>query len=134
MSHVRWEDSHSVGIKEVDDQHKRLIEIFNMLQSSVDQGASVEEIDEIIEDLIDYSIFHFGTEEALLEKHLPDLLDEHRKEHQTFVDKVRESRTQLDSGELSTSDLISFLNSWIEHHMKQSDKELCSIQLSESEK
>ncbi|HTX86578.1 MAG TPA: hemerythrin domain-containing protein, partial [Candidatus Nanoarchaeia archaeon] len=64
MPEIKWEDKFSVGVKELDEQHKKIIEIINRL-TAMDSAAdfSGEEILKILRELNDYAHYHFTNEE-----------------------------------------------------------------------
>lgn len=64
---VQWSEKLSVGIKEIDDQHKHFIGIVNKLHESVEKGDVTDELDKIFVELNDYAAFHFETEEKYFE-------------------------------------------------------------------
>ena len=86
-----WNDSYSIGIQTIDEQHKQLIKIAGKLQDMLQAGDSVDYYDYIIEainELKDYTKYHFGyEEEKLKEFNYPDYED-HRMQHLYFVDKI----------------------------------------------
>ena len=43
-----WDDKYSVGVKEIDDQHKNLFVVINELFRSIDSGITEEVIKKII--------------------------------------------------------------------------------------
>ncbi len=82
-----WNEHFNTGLSEVDEQHRKLVEILNRLASNIAYGSGEDSLNEIFEELTNYSIYHFETEEAIWHKYLPnDPLDsDHQAEHQKFV-------------------------------------------------
>jgi hemerythrin len=120
---VLWNESYSVGIKLIDEQHKGLINILNKLyESFIDQTVG-KMLEEIINELVDYSKFHFKTEEKLFaESDYPDK-EKHIIEHQEFVDKINGFKTELEKGKSSlTFQLMNFLRNWLLNHIAVSDQ------------
>jgi hemerythrin-like metal-binding protein len=60
---IVWSDELSVNIEEIDKQHKKLIDVINVLFNAMIEGKTQNIIDTIIDDLIDYAKYHFSTEE-----------------------------------------------------------------------
>ena len=73
----------------VDAQHKELIEAINKLYAAIDEGKGVEEAKKTLEFLAQYTIFHFGGEEALMQAQQYPLYTEHKKAHDAFVVTVK---------------------------------------------
>src|ERR1039457_7165583 len=65
-----WRDTYSVGIPQIDSQHKGLIRLINDLQTAMMEGKGKQALSSIINDLIRYTESHFAFEEALLQQSL----------------------------------------------------------------
>lgn len=120
---VLWNESYSVGLNHIDDQHKRLVEVLNKVYESFIDQTIGKKLDEIINELIDYTKYHFKTEEELFEKsEYPDA-EEHIKEHRGFVEKIEDFKAKLDEGKTSlTFQLMNFLRNWLLNHIAVSDQ------------
>lgn len=122
----KWKDSYSVNVKEIDIQHRKLLEIGSRvydLASLKDDYDHYDEIMEILEELKDYTIYHFGYEEDLMKKHGYDDLDMHQMEHTFFIKKVeRILRKDIDSRQDETvMEIVQFIADWVSSHILQSD-------------
>jgi len=78
---LEWEDKYSVGVVEIDDQHKRMFATINELLDSINNGTTEEHIGNIIESLVKYKIFHFETEEKYFKEFNYDGAEEHISRH-----------------------------------------------------
>lgn len=119
---IKWKESYSCNIKEIDNQHKKLFEIGDNILSFVklDDGIDrYDEIIEIVEKLKDYAIYHFQYEEKLMKDHGYLGLGEHKKEHDEFVKKIIEFDHQdIDKEQKKvTLDLVMFVADWVEKHI-----------------
>ena len=77
----------------------------------------------ILDELLDYTAYHFGTEEMLFQKYDYPEYSRHKKEHDTLTWKVLDIRSRYASGEgVETSEIFEFLKSWLENHLLNSDK------------
>ena len=120
---LQWDDSLSVGIKDIDEQHQKLVQMICDLHEAMRTGQGKEHIEPILRELEEYAVEHFGFEEKLMERFTyPGYLN-HRKEHEKFVDKViafgndfRENRAAL------TTEVMNFLKNWLVGHIKGTDK------------
>ena len=68
MAILTWDDSFCVGIEGVDEQHRNLVEMINRLDAAVSAGRDEMEINEILKGALDYTQYHFATEERLMEE------------------------------------------------------------------
>lgn len=123
---VPWNSSFNTNIAIIDDQHQQLVSLINDLAHEYVYGGQAGEAERILDALIDYAAYHFETEENLWEKALDhgDFLDDHLKTHRGFANKVNEIRTRLkaDNSRALIDELLSFLTSWLAHHILYEDK------------
>jgi len=123
MEKINWSEDISVGVAEIDDQHRQLIGIINHLTDAKQQNRDTEVISEILSRMADYLDYHFGTEEKYMARFPYAEFEPHRNEHRTFIRKVFEFRKQYaqDSQSLS-NDILAFLKDWLRHHIQETDK------------
>ncbi len=130
---VPWNSSFETGIAIIDEQHTQLVKLLNELAYGYVCGVGHSEIESILDALIEYAAYHFETEEALwAELQINDnMLEGHLKTHQSFVETVRamQSRLNTDNNITVMSDLLSFLISWLAHHILYEDKRLALVLL-----
>lgn len=123
MAIIEWSDDFSVGVAQLDEQHKKLVEIINKLHSAMIDGTSKEKLKEIINKLIEYTSYHFKSEETLFEQFDYEDTDSHIEEHKKFVEKVMSFKKEFDEGITGiTLEIITFLKDWLLNHIKGTDK------------
>lgn len=123
---VPWNSSFATGIAIIDEQHKQLVSLINDLAHEFVYGCVDGEMERILDSLIDYTVYHFETEETLWDEVLrhDEFLTGHLKTHKGFVDKVLSIRSKIETGDSRKliDDLLSFLTSWLAHHILYEDK------------
>ena len=72
MKDLVWSDILSVGVEEIDEDHRKLIHIFNILNHAVADKESPEYLAATLEELINCTVWHFSHEERLMLKHRYD--------------------------------------------------------------
>ena len=124
MALIIWNSGYSVGNEEIDTQHQKLIEIINTLHDAMRIGKGKEIIEKVLDELTNYTIFHFAIEEKLFDLHkYPGSLI-HKKNHSDLVAKVIAFKENYFNGSsLLTLDLMNFLKDWLVNHIAKSDKE-----------
>jgi hemerythrin len=123
MSLIEWNDSFSVGIPSIDEQHMKLVNILNALQTAVDGGEADAVLNEIFEGLVTYTEKHFAYEEELFAAHHYPQGEAHSREHTVLRDQAMTLRKRFEAGEGYVSDsLIDFLKLWLNEHIQGSDK------------
>ena len=123
---LKWKDSFSCNIEEIDNQHKRLFEIGSNLFAIASLSGDFDHYDEvskIIGELKNYTIYHFGYEEELMLKLNYPKFDEHKAEHQAFIRKVLKfEQEDLDIKQAeSVMNLIVFVADWVTAHILKTD-------------
>jgi len=124
---VLWNNSYSVGVEIIDTQHKKLIDILNKLyESFIDQTVG-QRLEEIIGELVDYTDYHFKTEEDLFDQVKYPQKEKHIQEHQEFIQKLDSFKAELSEGKSSlTFQLMNFLRNWLINHIAISDQAYAS--------
>lgn len=121
-----WKDEYSVGVAEIDHQHKKLFIMGQAMSDLVSNhnGEDIyDELNAMFEELIDYTKYHFEAEEAFMEKVNFDRLEQHRVEHQKFVDKLSSydlSAIDEDQAGFATQ-LLKTVATWIFKHITGED-------------
>jgi len=120
---LKWNNSYSVNVVEIDKQHQKLIRMINELMESMSQGKSNDVLGYLINDLIEYAAIHFETEEKYFDQYgYPEAIS-HKEEHENFTKKVTEFKSDFIAGKLGLSiDVLLFLSDWLENHLIGVDK------------
>ncbi|XOF32398.1 MAG: bacteriohemerythrin [Candidatus Electrothrix sp. YB6] len=128
MSLIRWNDSFSVNVVEIDQQHKKLILIINELTDAMKAGKGKDVLGKILEGLISYTASHFKVEEKYFEQLNYPHTAEHKKEHAVFVAKVLDFKEEFESGRVTVSvNILQYLSKWLQTHIKGADMKYSSF-------
>ena len=121
---VEWSDALSVGIQEIDEQHKVLINLINRLfDETVVNQSSAGVVEEVLRELVEYTVVHFAVEESLFRIFDYPEIDTHMKRHADLKEQVLELQKKIKQGEtIVNSDLLMFLRKWLTNHILQEDK------------
>jgi len=123
MAYMDWNEIYSVGIKSIDDQHKKLFEILNNLHEAMKAGQSKGVLEKVIIELSNYTIYHFSTEENFMKNHQYSAYVAHKGEHDKFVLKVVEYKNKFTkSSTITAIEMLTFLKNWLIQHVKGTDK------------
>lgn len=123
MALINWNETYSVKVKEIDGQHKKLVDIINELHDKMKEGKGKQVLEKLLNELLDYTVLHFAFEEKLLNtNNYPDYKN-HVKLHSDLIDEVKAFRKKHDSGNAMLSlELMDFLKRWLVEHILNSDK------------
>jgi len=120
---IEWSDDLSVGIEEIDEQHKILVGLVNDMHTALHERRGAEITNDILRQLKTYTIIHFAVEESLMRVfHYPDY-EEHKAHHQKLIEQINELQKKLENGTHSISfELMHFLRQWLSHHIMEEDR------------
>ncbi len=123
MSLLKWNDSFFLNIKEIDNQHKKLVDLINQLFEAMQQGKANDVLKGVINELVNYTKLHFSLEENYFSKFNFEGKIDHISEHNEFVAKISKFKADFDSGKIGISiELMRFLSDWLVKHIKGTDK------------
>jgi len=119
--YFEWQDSYSVGVALVDDDHKNLVGILNSAVHAVSEHKGSEAVREIFDDLLEYTVYHFSHEEALLERTQFPGLEEHRAIHDRLIRKLLTFHQDYRRRTVDIADVANFLIEWLLTHILEED-------------
>ncbi|MGA2404107.1 MAG: bacteriohemerythrin [Syntrophobacteraceae bacterium] len=121
---MEWKESFSVGVQELNAQHREILELINKIGELADaRNTGKSEAFGSLNAMIRYAEKHFKTEEDYLDKYgYPQSLQQ-KKEHETFVEEVFAMAHGLEEdGTLSLGTIIFYLQDWYTDHVLGSDQ------------
>lgn len=122
MALITWTNDLSVKVSQIDTQHKRLVDLINSLHTAMKERKTNEALGGIIDNLVDYAVEHFRTEEKYFDEYGYLKALQHKKEHKDFVNKVAAFKSDFDKGKMMLSmDIMDFLKDWLINHIKKTD-------------
>lgn len=127
MALVIWNDSLSIGIPEIDRQHKQLIDQLNALVDAMYANRGKEEIQSIVRFLDMYVAQHFGFEENCMRKYRCPVASTNAAAHAKFIKTLSEVKQELQTKGSSLPLAIKVneqLLDWFVNHIKKIDREL----------
>lgn len=125
MEHISWDSEFEIGHKEIDDQHKKLVCLLNNIIEDCNRNNSSKLIADTLEQMLEYSLVHFKTEEKLLQDvGIPNFY-EHKREHLQFIKKISElSFSSIENTYTIADEITVHLKKWLIEHILTSDMEL----------
>lgn len=119
---VDWNDKYSLGLAEIDEQHKMLFDLINKLWVLTIKPGSAKEMEQVLNALEQYTIAHFTAEETLMRMvDYPDF-EQHKGSHKAFVNKVAEEKRKLAEKGTIGLEILHFLRDWLVNHILSEDK------------
>jgi len=122
MGKLEWQESWSVGNSDLDNDHKRLVEIIQSIGAYRPQSA---DIGHLFAELEDYTKYHFAREEKLMEDaKLPDITG-HLEFHRDFIEWLHSVRYAMtmsrESRDILLESVDEYLQNWLTHHILETD-------------
>lgn len=123
MPIISWSDGLSVNVTVIDEQHKKLIDIVNRLFDAMKAGKAKGVVGQTIDELREYTVYHFATEEKYFaDLNYPDS-KVHNAEHLLFVEKLDDLKMDMAQGKLGIGlELMNFLSNWLTNHIRITDQ------------
>jgi hemerythrin-like metal-binding protein len=128
-----WNQNFATGIHAIDEQHKRLIGLLNVLVGHLAFQSEAPEVEQVFNELKSYVAIHFAAEEKIWHKHFKgDSWEEwHKDAHVDFVEKIQELRQGdgTKTTEQILEEIVSFLTHWLALHIIEGDMRLAKVVL-----
>ena len=122
METINWNESFSVGVAEMDNQHKKLVSMINRLIEEQHTLTEPVTIAQLLTEMTDYAQVHFRAEEYLMAEYGFDHLDDQVASHEEFISKTISFMSAADVGpNILSKALLEYLKSWLVGHILQDD-------------
>lgn len=123
MAVLQWSEELSVGMVEMDRQHKRLVDLVNRLYDAMATGQGDDVKKDILNELAMYTRVHFVAEEHLMRDRGYPNLTAHKALHDELSAKVKQLNDDVQRGRMVPSvSLGNFLKDWLVNHIAREDK------------
>lgn len=123
MPMLVWSDRLSVGVHEMDLQHRKLVDLLNELYEAMKSGRANRVVQRAaLQSLLDYAQRHFRAEERLMAQADYSELEEHARGHEVFTERVGELHAAWLTGDDIGRDLLAYMREWILQHILIADK------------
>ena len=126
-----WNKNFETGVDHIDEQHKKLVEILNRLAVNLAHRSSTIILDSVFNELVEYTDYHFKSEENYWQEHLADdpWSIQHHKTHNSFIERVlqiKNQKTDKNSDQI-VQEIVAFLSHWLAYHILDTDKRMAYV-------
>lgn len=123
---IKWKENFSVNIAEIDSQHKQLFILGEKISSILAVNDGYDHYDEIMDTFLElkrYTLYHFEYEEELMRKHGYKAVEDHKKEHEAFINEIvkLEKADAENAQKQIMTNILSFILDWIVGHILKTD-------------
>ncbi len=124
---IAWHEDLSVGVVEIDNQHKELIRRKQYLDAAIAHGRGAEELDKLVRFLEVYVVVHFELEEFYMNQYAYPRYQAHRDVHRDFISQFFAFKATMEK-QGTTDEIVrqvgNFISDWLGKHILQEDQEL----------
>ena len=124
---IEWRESLSVGVPEIDEQHRELLRHFNALLKACEESRGMGELNRLIGFLDEYVVQHFSDEERIQRLRNYGGYLEHRREHESFVARLTALKREIAEGGVAihhVTETNNLLLKWLINHISKVDRQL----------
>jgi hemerythrin len=124
---IVWTPNLSVGLDNIDDQHKIWFEKANGLFEAGKEGKAKDYINTMIDFLDEYTKKHFKDEEAYMTKIAYPELEAQKKAHAGFINDIAKLKSDFNESGGNIAVIInanSIVINWLTSHIKNMDKKI----------
>jgi len=124
MPLMTWNEQMSVGVKVLDEDHKKLVAMINELHEGLKAGHGKDVLGKILDGLVSYTKFHFQREQQLFARTGYPEAEAHKKLHDDLTKQVLDVQAKFKSGAVTclSLDVMEFLKNWLTNHIQGTDK------------
>ncbi|BCG48123.1 Hemerythrin domain protein [Citrifermentans bremense] len=122
---IEWQDNLSIGVLEIDIQHKLLFDKFNSFLDAYQSDGNTEGTLRMFWFLEAYAVTHFKEEEKLMQQLAFPAFHAHRQKHGAFIENVNQLKERLKVEGLSqalVTTMTNFITSWLVQHISTEDR------------
>lgn len=120
---IEWTPSLELGIADIDNQHRKLVEIMNRLNAAMREGNSRSMVAPLVDELADYTRYHFGFEEEYFDQRGYRDSAAHKETHRRFVAEVGQFKTRIKQGSMGVGvEVMNALREWLVKHILVADR------------
>ena len=119
--YIAWKDSYCIGIPIIDEQHRCIVSIINSIHYFVEEHRELDVLESIINMMIQYTVIHFKTEEAMLKEAGYPPIEEQILLHKQLINQLKEVSHEA-TQECDVDPLLKLLKAWWLSHINQEDR------------
>lgn len=125
---IEWGPKYQLGLKTIDDQHKVLVDLINVVYDAFGSNKNKKIVEKAILELLNYTIYHFGYEDEMFARFGYKETESHMHQHQKFIERIENFKKEFANGDITLSlDLVNFLKDWLINHILKVDKKYIPV-------
>lgn len=121
MSIMEWDSSLDIGVEEMNDQHKVLLDIMNRMHDEYEKDESSSMLGMLLNQLETATVKHFSEEEQFMEQHNYPGLGMHKNVHKSLLSKFADHKKTFEQTGVMDDAFFAFLKLWLTAHIQGID-------------
>jgi hemerythrin-like metal-binding domain len=122
---MEWSSEYEVGITEIDNQHKKWLELLNAFYDNLTKDNNDKQLLVLITEAAEYGKYHFEEEEKVMELLGYPHLDEQKKMHSEIAEKIMIFQNKVQNGQpLISLTVTNEFKSWFRNHILIEDHKI----------
>ncbi len=133
---IEWKEEFETGVVKIDEQHKELMRLINEVHVEMLKGKEKSSLIILFEELFNYVIIHFATEEQMMKKYRYEEFENHQKQHIKLKEKMLKKKIDYEEKKITLSmQIMILLKDWLQNHILETDLKFAEyMKLNRSEK
>ena len=125
MALIEWKDEFSVGVPEVDHEHRQLIELINKLHDAMSGENAAMTVTDFLGEIHAHVAAHFALEEKIMRERRYDQYQDHKQDHERLLDEISDIMDAYEENAFySDEEFAQSLEHWFTNHFKTRDARL----------
>lgn len=125
MPLIHWKDDYSVGVPEVDLEHRELIALINAAHDEMQREGTPDSVTRFLGEIYTRIAAHFALEEKVMRAEKYDQYLDHKTDHERLLDEIRDIMDAYDDGQLyDEAQFARVLSAWFVGHFSSHDARL----------
>ena len=127
MNIIKWRDTYNTGVDQFDREHHKIVELINAMFLAIRNKSNLEEVSPLLEEVLDYTSYHFDNEEKVMRDTNYPELETHIEEHRKLKEQSLQFKELLKENFSEQSiKFYRFLRDWLINHILDCDKKYYS--------
>ena len=119
---MEWKEEFETGVVKIDEQHKELIRLINQVHFEMAEGKEKSSLIILFEELFNYVMIHFATEEQMMKKYRYEEFENHQKQHIKLKENMLKKKTEYEEKKIILSmRIMILLKEWLQNHILETD-------------
>lgn len=125
MALIQWKDEYSLGVEDIDHEHRELIDLVREVFDCIASGHAREWTEALMGDLYAAISGHFALEEDIMRRSGYPEYDAHKADHEHLLDVLLELIDAVAGGApMDEERLGNEVNEWFARHFRTFDARL----------